>query len=81
MVVVVVGQAGDVEVEDKTGGLERYVGASVMLLLAWLCVTLGISVLELVRHKESATLVDRLSESLIAEMRESDSLMLAVRGR
>lgn len=41
----------------------------------------GASVILAEQQRESARLVDRLKESVMAEMRDKDSLMLAVRGR
>lgn len=67
---------------DWCGGEEEEGEAVSLALWAWICgpagATEGASVTLVERQSESAILVDRLKESLMAEMRERDSLILAV---
>ena len=63
-------------------GLDGFVGvvSSKQFVLPFK-LEVGVSVILLERHKDSATLVDLLKESLMAEIRDKDSLILQVRGR
>ena len=77
-----VGELGLMFKRVAGAGLDGFVGvvSSKQFVLPFK-LEVGVSVILLERHKDSATLVDLLKESLMAEIRDKDSLILQVRGR